>query len=213
MSAFDASDLACQRGGRPVFSGLGFSLASGRALLLTGANGSGKSSLLRILAGLLRPSAGTLSWDGAPALAEPLRHAQRLHYLGHLDAVKPALTVAENLRFWAGLQDGRHAEEALLHFGLDGLAEEPARLLSAGQRRRLALARLIAAPRELWLLDEPAVGLDAAARERLDNALADHLSTGGMAAIATHQDLGLKDAQELDLDAFPAATAEAELAW
>ena len=213
MSAFDASDLACQRGGRPVFSGLGFSLVSGQALLLTGANGSGKSSLLRLLAGLLRPGSGTLTWDGEPALEDPLRHAQRLHYLGHLDAVKASLTVAENLGFWAELQGGRHAEEALRHFGLDGLAGEPARLLSAGQRRRLALARLIAAPRELWLLDEPAVGLDRESRERLGNALADHLSAGGMAAIATHQDLGLADARDLDLDAFPARPAATELAW
>lgn len=212
MSALDANDLACRRGGRPVFSGLGFSLASGRALLLGGANGSGKSSLLRILAGLLRPGGGSLTWDGAPALADPLRHAGRLHYLGHLDAVKPGLTVAENLGFWAGLQEGRHAAEALLHFGLDALAAEPARLLSAGQQRRLALARLLAAPRELWLLDEPAVGLDAAARSRLDNALADHLSGGGIAVIATHQELDLAEAARLDLDAFP-PQAEAEHAW
>ena len=213
MSAFDASDLACRRGGRPVFSGLGFSLVSGQALLLSGANGSGKSSLLRLLAGLLPASGGSLAWDGAPALTEPQRHAQRLHYLGHLDAVKAGLTVAENLAFWAGLQEGAHGDEALLHFGLDGLAGEPARLLSAGQRRRLALARLIAAPRELWLLAEPAVGLDAVSRERLDNALADHLAGGGMAVIATHQELGVAAAAELDLDGFAAGAAEAEHAW
>lgn len=213
MSAFDASDLACHRGGRPVFSGLGFTLASGQALLLTGANGSGKSSLLRILAGLLPPSGGSLAWDGAAALAEPLRHAARLHYLGHLDAIKAGLTVAENLAFWAGLQQGAHCDEALLHFGLDSLSQEPARLLSAGQRRRLALARLIAAPRELWLLDEPAVGLDNASRERLDNALADHLSAGGMAVIATHQQLALGEPQELALDAYRGQAAEPEHAW
>ncbi|MEX0921852.1 MAG: heme ABC exporter ATP-binding protein CcmA [Rhodovibrionaceae bacterium] len=213
MSAIVANDLACQRGGRPVFSGLGFSLSAGQCLLLGGANGSGKSSLLRILAGLLPCSAGSLTWDGAALDQDPLHHAGRLHYLGHLDAVKPALSVAENLAFWAGLQQGRHGEEALLHFGLARLAGEPARRLSAGQRRRLALARLIAAPRELWLLDEPSVGLDAASREKLENALADHLAGGGRAVIATHQELGPAQAGRLDLNAFPPRHPDREHAW
>ena len=213
MSVILASELACERGGRPVFSGLGFELESGRALILGGRNGSGKSSLLRLLAGLLRPAGGSLAWDEAPVFDDLSRHAGRIHYLGHLDAVKPNLTVTENLDFWAGLQQGRHAEEALIHFGLDALAKEPARLLSSGQRRRLALARLLAAPRELWLLDEPSVGLDTASRQRLENALADHLSAGGMAVIATHQALELAGAAALDLDAYPPCLPDLEHAW
>ena len=213
MSHFAAINLGCIRGGRPLFAGLDFEIRAGEALVLTGPNGSGKSSLLRMLAGLLKPAAGELQWEGKSLAKDMDSHAGRLHYLGHLDAVKPLMSVAENLGFWARLGGGRHLEEALIHFGLDKLSDTPGRMLSAGQKRRLALARLIAAPQELWLLDEPTTGLDSDAIERLGNALADHLSGGGLAVLATHQDLPLKDAKRLDIRDFPPAALDEEYIW
>jgi len=167
--------------------------------LLTGPNGSGKSSLLRLMAGLLRPAAGVLCWEGDPIADDPGLHHTRIAYLGHLDAVKTALTVQETAEFWAavGGAEPDAAGRALAAMGLDGLGDMPARLLSAGQRRRLALARVLAVPRVLWLLDEPATGLDDASVEALRGAIADHRAAGGMAVIATHADLGLADAATL----------------
>src|SRR3982750_4393460 len=156
----EARDLACLRGERAVFAGLSFRLDPGGALLL-GANGAGKSTLLRLLAGLLRPEAGLLLWDGTDALADRAAHAARLRYLSHQDALKPALTARENLSFFARLWGGQ-VDAALEALDLLPLAELPARVLSSGQKRRLALARLALAPAPLWLLDEPTVGLDAA---------------------------------------------------
>ena len=153
-------------------------MAAGGALLLTGPNGSGKSTLLRLLAGLLRPAAGTLTWDGADALADLPAHARRVAYVGHQDAVKPALTAAENLRFAARL-DGGAVGAALATIGLEELADLPARMLSAGQRRRLALARLALSRAPLWLLDEPTLGLDAASVERFGAMLAAHRAAAG----------------------------------
>ncbi|MGE5766698.1 MAG: heme ABC exporter ATP-binding protein CcmA, partial [Bacteroidota bacterium] len=179
MADFEGRSLQCRRGGRDVFAGLDFALPAGGALLLTGPNGSGKSSLLRLMAGLLRPASGALLWDGRPVAEEAEAHAARLHYLGHLDAVKPVLTVVENLQFWAALRGGASAvDRALDAFALTGLAAVAGRLLSAGQRRRLALARLVAAPAELWLLDEPSVGLDHASVGRLAAAIAAHRAGG-----------------------------------
>ena len=166
-----AVGLAAFRGERLVFAGLSFAVPAGGALLLTGPNGSGKSTLLRLLAGLLRPEAGQLLWDGADALADLPSHAARLRYLGHQDAVKPGLTVAENLRFWGGGDAIRHALEAV---DLLRLADLPARMLSAGQKRRLAIARLALAPAPLWLLDEPTLGLDGASVARVGALLAAH---------------------------------------
>ncbi|HET6468367.1 MAG TPA: heme ABC exporter ATP-binding protein CcmA, partial [Geminicoccaceae bacterium] len=139
---FAGTDLACRRGGRGVFEGLSFALGAGDALVLRGRNGSGKSSLLRLLAGFLRASAGRVSWRGEDVAAEPLAHRCRVHYVGHADAVKPVLTVLENLAAAAALAGGTvdHVA-AFAAMGLDGLAHSPARFLSAGQRRRLALAR------------------------------------------------------------------------
>ncbi|MCH8154165.1 MAG: heme ABC exporter ATP-binding protein CcmA [Proteobacteria bacterium] len=173
MSLFEGRDLLCVRGERRVFEGLSFALAAGGLLVLTGPNGSGKSSLLRIMAGLLRPAAGALLWDGTPVRDDPDAQAARLQYLGHLDAVKPVLSAAENLMFWAALHGGGAAEvtRALDGFDLGALAEVPGRMLSAGQKRRVALARLLAAPAEVWLLDEPTVGLDAASLARLTGAI------------------------------------------
>jgi len=207
MSLFQGRSLTCVRGERRVFQGLDFALPAGGALVLTGANGSGKSSLLRVMAGLLHPAAGGLLWAGRPVAEDAEAHRARLHYLGHLDAVKPVLTLAENLAFWARLRaaaggGGLRIEAALAAFDLTALAEVPGRRLSAGQRRRLALARLIAAPAELWLLDEPTVGLDRASLGRLAAALAEHRAGGGRVVAATHAPIELPGAEMLSLEAF-----------
>lgn len=183
-------DLACVRGGREVFSGVSFELPAGSLLLLRGPNGAGKSSLLRLVAGLVDRTAGDLVLEGAP---QDVPVAEQAHYVGHLDTLKPALTVSENLGFWAEMLGGRRedAGKALDHMGLSPLADFPAGVLSAGQRRRLALARLVAASRPLWLLDEPTTAIDATARERLYALIRGHLSGGGLAMIATHDDLPL----------------------
>jgi heme exporter protein A len=194
----EGQELACWRGERAVFAGLSFRLEPGGALLLTGPNGAGKSSLLRLLAGLIRPSEGRLLWDGADALADRIGHATRLRYLAHDDALKPSLTARENLDFHARLTGGAVAP-ALAALGLADLGELPARVLSSGQKRRLALARLALAPAPLWLLDEPTVGLDAASVERLGALLAAHRGRGGMVMAATHLPLPLPDAGELRL--------------
>ncbi len=200
---FQGNDLACERGERLVFAGLDFALAPGEALILTGPNGSGKSSLLRLMAGLLKPAHGSLSWDGAPIFEEPEAHRQRLHYLGHQDAVKPVLSVAENLSFWSALRGGTPSEASLLdaldRFGLKALAELPARYLSQGQRRRLALSRLVAAPGDLWLLDEPTVGLDSASVARLGEEIEAARAKGLRVVLATHLELPLADVRRLDL--------------
>ena len=194
----EARELACLRGERVVFAGLSFTLEAGGALLLVGANGAGKSSLLRLLAGLLPAAEGALHWQGEPALADRAEHARRLRYLSHQDALKPALTARENLLFFARLWGGE-VEAALAALDLAPLAELPARVLSAGQRRRLALARLVLAPAPLWLLDEPTVGLDAASVGRLGALLARHRAGGGMVIAATHLPLPLPQATELRL--------------
>ncbi|HYF08221.1 MAG TPA: heme ABC exporter ATP-binding protein CcmA [Acetobacteraceae bacterium] len=194
----EARDLACIRGERVVFAGLSFAVPAGGALLLTGANGAGKSTLLRVLAGLLPAAEGALLWNGEDVALDRTAHAARLRYLSHQDALKPALTVRENLGFAARVQGG-DITAALEGVGLAPLAEFPARVLSAGQRRRLALARLSLAPAALWLLDEPTTGLDAASVERLGALLARHRAPGGMVVAATHLPLPLPDAAELRL--------------
>jgi heme exporter protein A len=193
-----AEGLAAFRGERLVFRDLDFAVEPGGALLLTGPNGSGKSTLLRLLAGLLRPTAGTLTWDGADALADLSSHARRLAYVGHQDAVKPGLTVAENLRFAARLTGGG-VRDALAAVGLQELADLPGRMLSAGQRRRLALARLALSEAPLWLLDEPTLGLDAVSVERFGAMLAAHREGNGMVVAATHLPLPMRDTAELAL--------------
>ncbi|WP_456305707.1 heme ABC exporter ATP-binding protein CcmA [Falsiroseomonas tokyonensis] len=194
----EARDLACWRGDRAIFAGLSFQLEAGGALLLLGANGAGKSSLLRLLAGLIPPAEGALLWDGADALADRVAHAARLRYLSHQDALKPSLTARENLLFYSRLWGGDVAG-ALEAVDLTDLAELPARILSSGQKRRLALARLALAPARLWLLDEPTVGLDAASVARLGGLLAAHRAAGGAVIAATHLPLPLPGARELAL--------------
>jgi len=196
--SFAGDSLACVRGERLVFETLSFRVEPGGALLLTGPNGSGKSSLLRLCAGLLAPASGRLLWQGGTV--EPEVHRTRLRYVGHLDAVKPVLTVAENLDFWARLAGGGIVAAALDKVGLARLAEVPARLLSAGQRRRLALARLALRPADLWLLDEPTVGLDRAGIALLAALVAAHRAAGGMVIAATHVDTGFPATAELSLD-------------
>lgn len=184
-----AENLACERNGRTVFRNVRFILRAGELLQLLGPNGSGKSSLLRLIAGLNEPTEGTLSLKGG----EPeLVLAQQAHYIAHQEPVKAALTVAENLDFWRGFLGGGDVEEALSAFDLARLQSYPAALLSAGQKRRLCLARLVLVPRVLWLLDEPTVGLDTASQKRLATAMTAHLDKGGMIIAATHVELGIK---------------------
>jgi len=200
MSRFAGQDLCCVRGDRTVFRGLGFAVEAGGALLLTGPNGSGKSSLLRLMAGLARPAEGSVGWDDGDLGEDPEWHFQRLHYVGHLDGVKSALSVAENLAVWARLRGGDGAvDDALARFGLAQLSDIPARLLSAGQRRRLALARIAASPAELWLLDEPTVALDRGSVAALLATIEAHRASGGMAVIATNVDFPVADSVTLDV--------------
>lgn len=206
--SFAGEDLLCIRGERTVFTGLEFTVSGGDALILSGPNGCGKSSLLRLMAGLLAPAAGTLRRDGRPVSEDPESHHTSLHYVGHHDAVKPVLTVAENLNFWAALKgDTTHVASALDAFGLAALSDMSARLLSSGQRRRLNLARIAANPAPLWLLDEPAVGLDTASVETLTGLVATHRARGGIAIVSTHTDLAIDDAENLQVDRFAMAGA------
>jgi len=184
-------NLALARGGRRLFSNLSFVLKAGEALALTGANGAGKSSLLRAVAGLLRPEAGTIRFEGDGALDPEAARAEGLHLLGHHDGLKTSRTAREELAFWSawsgGAADGpAQAAEALT---LTPLLNLEVRKLSAGQRRRLALARLISAPRPLWLLDEPMAPLDAAARARFAELMTAHLREGGLILAAVHDPL------------------------
>jgi heme exporter protein A len=195
-------DISVDRGGRRVLSGLSFVLPGGEALVVTGRNGVGKSTLLRAIAGLLPCAAGRVALEG---LEEDAGLPQQAHYLAHADGLKAALTVEENLAFWARYlahEDdarGRSAEEALDVVGLAHVKSAPVGVLSAGQKRRAALARLLVAFRPLWLLDEPLTALDRASREKFARAMRDHCARGGIIVAATHESLGLEEAAELPL--------------
>jgi heme exporter protein A len=203
-----AEDLACRRGERLVFAGLSFSLPPGGALVLTGANGSGKTSLLRLVATLIAPAAGRLSLGAAAVENDVAGYRARLHYVGHQDGIKPALTPRENLAFWGALRGcGRHRaapalDAALAAFGIEAVADWPCRWLSAGQRRRLALARLLVAPAPIWLLDEPTASLDRDGQERLEQAIMRHRAAGGRVLAATHASISLEGANTIILDDF-----------
>ena len=192
----EAEGLAAFRGERLVFERLRFAVPAGAALLLVGPNGSGKSTLLRLLAGLVRPIAGRLLWQGEDALADLTEHAARVAYVGHQDAIKPGLSVAENLRFWGS---PAAIEGALGALDLARLSDLPARMLSAGQKRRLALARLALTEAPLWLLDEPSLGLDTRSVGRFGELLAAHRARGGIVVAATHLPLPLPGAAEFRL--------------
>ena len=187
--------VSCVRGGREVFSALDFEASSGEALAVTGPNGSGKTSLLRLTAGLLAVSGGSIGLEGGEV---ELTLPEQAHYLGHRDALKPALSVAENLIFWRDFLGGEpfDAGKSLAAVGLDHAARLPAAYLSAGQRRRLSIARLLAVRRPVWLLDEPTNALDTAGQKLFAGLMGDHLSQGGLIIAATHAPLGVQ-AREL----------------
>src|SRR5215472_10008317 len=177
--------VRCVRGGREVFSGLDFEVSSGEALAVTGPNGSGKTSLLRLIAGLLSPAEGAIAFTGGEG---ELTLGEQAHYLGHRDALKPALSVLENLAFWRDFLGGDvfDAGESLGSVGLGHAAHLP-----AGQRRRLSLARLVTVRRPVWLLDEPTAALDAAGQDLFAGLMRDHLARGGLIVAATHGPLGI----------------------
>src|SRR5687767_14614234 len=197
----EARDLSCERGGRALFRGLGFSVKRGELLRIAGANGSGKTSLLRILCGLLPPSAGEVRWNGEPIQSLREEYARRLVYLGHAPAVKDELSAAENLEFTcmlAGLSPSRKDIESAL--GRMGVPHQILKQVSQGQRRRAALARLaLSAAVPLWLLDEPFTALDAAAAELTRELIGAHASAGGAIVYTTHQDAGLRDSRVIEL--------------
>ncbi|HKB23396.1 MAG TPA: heme ABC exporter ATP-binding protein CcmA [Methyloceanibacter sp.] len=193
-----ALNISCQRGSKVLFEDLSFVLAPGEGLLVTGPNGAGKTSLLRQIAGLLPLAAGRLSLEGPrPDVELP----ELCHYVGHLNGIKTSFTVRESLAFWADFlgENGGPLSPALAAFGLTPLADFPAGLLSAGQKRKLALSRLFAAPRPIWLLDEPQVSLDAPSLKLLDAAIKDHLDAGGIAVVASHTALKTKFAHKIAL--------------
>jgi heme exporter protein A len=209
MMRLTASNLACRRGGRDIFADVSFSIGSGEILAIRGRNGAGKSSLLRMVVGLVRIAHGRLALeDGDPELTI----GEQAHYLGHQDAFKPSLSVRENLQFWTEFLGGGAADlhEPLAAVGLHTLADLPAAYLSAGQRRRLSIARLIAVKRPIWLLDEPVNALDAAAQESLTAFMRAHLAGGGLILAATHGPIGLQAVREVWLDQVPSPQAAGE---
>lgn len=195
MSSLLANALACERNGRVIFSNLSFTVTPGQCVELRGANGAGKSSLLRLIAGLVSKSAGTLQFNESEDIAT------QLHLIAHNDAMKTAMTVSENLHFWSGVLGATSIDASLKAFRLEALKDDPVQLLSAGQRRRLALSRLFLAQRPLWLLDEPMTALDATSQDELRGHIKTHLTTGGIVIAATHGDLGVTPDQTIVLGA------------
>ncbi len=205
MPSFSGQGLGCFRGGRLVFANLSFALQPGNALVLRGPNGSGKSTLLRLMAGLIQPLEGRIQWSDSDAgiTDDPDLHYGRTHYVGHADAVKPVLTVTENVAFWTRLRSPQSdVAGAIDKLGIASLADVPGQFLSAGQKRRVNLARILAVPANLWLLDEPATALDVDAIAALCGAIAEHRAAGGMVVASTHQNLALTDHAVLHLSDY-----------
>jgi len=206
MADFSGSDLTCLRGERLVFGGLSFSAKSGDAVMLRGRNGAGKSSLLRLMAGLLTPRSGMLCWNGENISDDRTAHHARTHYLGHQDAIKPVLTVRDNLRLWGQLRGVRDLDatidRALHALQIHHLARVTGRYLSSGQKRRTALARILIGQSDLWLLDEPTVGLDRESCAELAQLIKDFRARGGIVIYSTHIDLDVEKPTVLDLDEF-----------
>jgi heme exporter protein A len=213
-STFTGTNLACVRSTHPIFTKLSFRLDAGQTLRLTGHNGSGKSSLLRLVAGLIKPFKGILAWNGK-TVTDLETHYTRLAYVSHLDAIKPTITAFSNLSFWSALStasaDSNHVKEALDRFGIGTLADIPGRYLSSGQKRRLVLARLLSNPVQLWLLDEPAVALDRDGIARLEFEIELHCKAGGMVMLVTHSQLSVPNMIELCLESFTATDLRTSL--
>lgn len=203
MAKFLANDLACLRGQNLIFTNLVFDLNEGGALVLAGPNGSGKSSLIRVMAGLIKPFAGKLCWDGDDVFEDIQGHFDHLVYIGHENAIKAPLSVRENLTFWAELYEApEKVDAALATFDLVGIENNPGRILSSGQRRRLNLARLLVCDRPLWILDEPTVGLDVASCKDLEALIASHRKSGGMVILSTHVGINVPNHQVLDVGLY-----------
>mgnify|MGYP002636842917 CR=1 FL=1 len=201
MAAFTGENIRCVRGERLVLDGAGFRLADGDALILKGANGAGKSTMLRLMAGLMRPVGGQILWDDAEIADDTTGHNRRMVYVGHADAIKPLLSVYENVAFWAELSGhaGATPEAAMQTFAIDHLQDLPARYLSAGQRRRVGLCRMLTQGAQLWLLDEPTTALDQATTDVLCGVIEGHRQNGGMVVISTHGEMALAETQTLGL--------------
>ena len=201
MARFEGKKLKCIRGGQIIFEELSFSLDDGNILVLKGRNGAGKSSLLRVLAGLILPVSGNILWDKKSIYDEPEQYYARCHFVGHMNAIKPALTVLENISFWHRYRSKENDTplNALKDFNLLTLHDVPARFLSAGQKRRLALARLRVTPAKIWLLDEPAASLDEAMVKSFETLMQKHRKDGGIIVISTHHDFITDDVMKLHL--------------
>ncbi len=194
------TSLSCLRGGRTIFNDISLEISPGEAVLLRGPNGAGKSTLLRVIAGLIPAANGKITLNDTPFTHRDDFQSQ-LTYAGHLDAIKPQLTVAENLHFWAQLFNAENLTQTMDDFRLTEIADRPAHACSAGQKRRLGLARIAVTSRPLWLLDEPTVSLDTETTARFSATIDAHCAAGGMAFIATHIDLGLTAPRTFEMQA------------
>jgi len=200
-------DLSCIRQERQIFSNLSLSLSKGELLWVKGRNGAGKSSLLRVLANLLPSPTGRIEWMGEDIAEEPALFLQNIRYVGHQDGLKTVFTPRENLQFWVDYMGAGDVEAALGALELQTIADSPVRILSAGQKKRTQLAKLLATPARLWILDEPISSLDVHFIDLFRQILTKHIAAGGMALLATHQDLEIAGTQVLDLDALRGSNA------